>query len=305
MADPLFSIIIASKNRASTLKRCLESINADDMADSSSELVIVDNGSEDKSLDIIKNFQASALFPVKLFNEARPGLSFCRNTGILNSVGQIIIFTDDDCYLAKDYLTQAQKTFETTSTSFAAGRVLLHDQTDCPIMTCTDDAPRKIDTRSLVGVPKIIGANMIVRRSVINTVGVFDTLFGSGSLFAGDDIDYISRALIKGFTGVYNPDLVVYHHHGRKDRTTIHHQELFYARGIGACYCKRILNHDAGALNALLFAVSKANQFSLYVTSQDVYKEEMLQGARQYLDLFVNASQKAPRKIKPPDKQID
>ncbi len=290
----MFSIIIASKDRAEKLPRCLASINQDDMVKTGSELIIVDNGSKDNSLGIIKKFQADSPFGVKVFIEKKRGLSFCRNTGIKNSKGRIIIFTDDDCYLSKDYLKAAQKIFENEAIAFATGRVLLYDKKDCPIMTCTDKKPRIIDKKSLAGIPKIIGANMIIRKSVINTVGYFDPMFGSGSEFAGDDIDYISRILIKGHKGVYDPALAVYHHHGRKETKMIQNQERYYAKGIGAQYCKRILNRDASALNALLFAISKPNNFSLFKLSQEDYKEEMLQGARQYLKLFLKSRKKKP-----------
>ena len=264
------------------------------MIKTGSELIIVDNGSSDNSLDIIKKFQADSPFDVKVFIENKRGLSFCRNTGIKNSKGSIIIFTDDDCYLTKDYLKTAQKIFENGAIAFATGRVLLYDKNDCSIMTCTDKKARIIDSKSLAGVPKIIGANMIIRKSVIKATGFFDPMFGSGVEFAGDDIDYISRVLIKGYKGVYDPALVVYHHHGRKDTKTIQNQERFYAKGIGAQYCKRILNRDASALNALLFAISKANNFSLFKLSQEEYKEEMLQGARKYLKLFLKNMGKKP-----------
>ena len=264
------------------------------MIKTGSELIIVDNGSKDNSLEIIKKFQADSPFDVKVFIEKKKGLALCRNKGIKNSNGSIIIFTDDDCYLYKNYLKAAQKIFENNTISFATGRVLLYDKTDCSIMTCTDTKAKFIDTKSLAGIPKIIGANMIIRKSVINIVGYFDPMFGSGSEFAGDDIDYISRILTKGYKGVYDPALVVYHHHGRKNTKAVQNQERYYAKGIGAQYCKRILNRDASALNALLFAISKSNNFSLFKLSQEEYKEEMLQGARQYLKLFLKSRQKKP-----------
>ena len=285
----MFSIIIASKDRAEKLPRCLESINQSDMIKTGSELIIVDNGSKDNSLEIIKKFQADSPFDVKIFIEKKKGNSFCCNKGIKNSKGSIIIFTDDDCYFSKNYLQIAQNIFKNEAIAFASGRVLLYDKNDCSIMTCTNTKPKIIDVRSLAGLPKIIGANMIIRKSVIKNTGPFDIMFGPGSEFAGNDIDYISRVLIKGYKGVYDPTLVVYHHHGRKETKVILNQERYYAKGIGAQYCKRILNRDASALNALLFAISKANNFSLFKLSQEEYKEEMLQGARQYLKLFLKS----------------
>lgn len=288
----MFSIIIATKDRKDKLERCLDSINADAMVESGSELILVDNGSTDSSLKIIREFQQKTPFPVSFFQETRKGLSFCRNRGIRNAKGDLVIFTDDDCYMAKDYLKAAKKIFQDNSIGFATGRVALYDKEDCPIMTCNEARTRTIDQKSLSGVPKIIGANLIIRKSVIEKVGWFDILFGSGTWFAGDDIDYISRVLVKGFKGIYDPSIIVYHHHGRKDKDVVQNQERFYAKGIGAQYCKRILSRDASALNALLFAVSKANRFSLFELPQEEYKDEMLKGALEYLRIAVDRPKK-------------
>ena len=80
MPDAIATIIICTRNRASSLSGTLESV----VADSSTvarELIVVDNGSTDDTAAVVERLD-SASFPVKLIREATPGLSNARNRGI-------------------------------------------------------------------------------------------------------------------------------------------------------------------------------------------------------------------------------
>ena len=60
------------------------------------------------------------------------------------------------------------------------------------------------------------GANLAFRRSVLDAIGPFDPLFGSGALFPAEDADAAMRAALAGWAGVYDPAIIVWHHHGRR-----------------------------------------------------------------------------------------
>jgi len=71
------------------------------------EIVVVDDGSEDRSIEIIKKY------PCKLIAlEAHYGTSRARNEGAMNSTGEILFFTDSDCLLEKDTLKSVSESFE-------------------------------------------------------------------------------------------------------------------------------------------------------------------------------------------------
>lgn len=74
---------------------------------------------------------------------------------------------------------------------------------------------------------------MVVHRRVVDSIGAFDPILGAGTPFRCEDIEYCARASM--------PDLVVYHHHGRKPDPDIERLAEMddYARG--ACYMKFIL----------------------------------------------------------------
>lgn len=235
------SLIICTRNNGPKLKRCLESIDSVEMSEVGGELVLVDNGSTDNTYDIFAAYEKSCKFPVKIIKEPRIGLSNARNTGVLQSEGKVIAFTDDDCYLTPGFLRGAIKVFKQKNFSYCGGRILLYDQTDASFAITRQEHMEIIPPYSFILPGKIQGANMLIERELINKIGLFDTMFGAGTPFRCEDIDYCAKASMNGFVGAFVPELVIYHHHERKQG---HEVEMCrkandYARG--AYYAKYII----------------------------------------------------------------
>ena len=91
------SIIIPNYNGSQTIGKCLDSIFAKN--DYDREAIVVDDCSEDGSLDIIRKY------PCRLIQlERRAGASAARNAGAFNSKGDVLFFMDADCLLQQDTL---------------------------------------------------------------------------------------------------------------------------------------------------------------------------------------------------------
>lgn len=100
----LTSVIICTRNRAASLARCLRSIsNMELPKDSSWEVVVVDNGSSDHTLEVIKSFESK--IPIRHVFEEIPGVSIARNTGVRTAKGTYICWADDDVEVCKKWLT--------------------------------------------------------------------------------------------------------------------------------------------------------------------------------------------------------
>jgi GT2 family glycosyltransferase len=63
----------------------------------------------------------------------------------------------------------------------------------------------------------IQGANLAARRAVFDGIGGFDPELGAGARYRCEDVDFVARALAGGWRAVYDPSLVVYHDHGRRE----------------------------------------------------------------------------------------
>jgi len=212
------------------------------------ELVIVDNGSTDGTSDLLGSFAEEAPFRMVVVSEPKSGLGRARNAGIAKASGEILAFTDDDCYVSPDFLKQIVKVFQDERIRYMGGRVLLYDKTDTPQTIRTETQIRIIEPHSYVRPGELQGANMAVRRSLISEIGAFDPEFGAGSRFSsGEDVDFQARASASGAAGIYHPGPLVWHHHGRKPGKAYDKLMRGYDYGRGAYYAKFILNpHTRG-----------------------------------------------------------
>ena len=93
------SIIIPVYNSEKTIAACLESI-INQLSDKV-EIVIVDDGSTDKSAEIVKKYQADNEC-IRLYKTKNNGPSAARNYGIKKSNGERILFMDSDDEMSND-----------------------------------------------------------------------------------------------------------------------------------------------------------------------------------------------------------
>jgi hypothetical protein len=205
------------------------------------EVIIVDNGSVDQTATVIRNFIETTSTPVRYVFESKLGKSNALNTALEIAHGQILAFTDDDCYPSPDFLSRVWCAFDDPLVGYISGRIILHDPVDHPITINESTAALTYPARWFVHAGAVIGANMAFRRRVLLDIGAFDPLFGPGSLIeAAEDTDAAGRASARGWVGKYCPDVVVRHHHGRK-ASDAPRMWKSYGIGIGGYHMKLLL----------------------------------------------------------------
>jgi glycosyltransferase involved in cell wall biosynthesis len=245
------SLVICTRNRALQLAECLRSLTRLRYS-APWELIIVDNGSKDKTQDVINSY--TKCLPLKTAIEPRPGLGRARNRGWVMATGNIVAFTDDDCYPAEDFLDSIVLCFEQESElGFLGGRILLHDPED--YRSTIQETLHRHEFRPGQFFPTglVHGANFACRRRALESVSGFDERFGAGALYgSAEDVEILARMLAAGWHGAYDPRPLVYHHHGRKTEAEVSELRRGYDRGRGAYYSKCILNpklHTAYLVN--------------------------------------------------------
>ena len=93
--NPLFSIIVPIYNVERYLEQCIESVLAQDYQNY--ELILVDDGSPDNSIDICTKY-AKKYSNIVFIHKINGGISDARNTGIQLARGKYLIFLDSDDY---------------------------------------------------------------------------------------------------------------------------------------------------------------------------------------------------------------
>lgn len=111
--DVLMSIIIPVFNAEKYLKKCLDSIVSQTFK-GKYEVILINDGSTDKSGKIIDEYVS--LYPTvfKVFNQENKGISAARNRGIEESSGLYVGFIDNDDYIYPSYLERIAKKIDAT-----------------------------------------------------------------------------------------------------------------------------------------------------------------------------------------------
>jgi glycosyltransferase involved in cell wall biosynthesis len=242
ITESFISLIICTRNRASQLTAALVELNKIEYT-KKYEIILVDNGSTDSTRTVIAQFIQEHTAPFKYIFEAKAGLSRARNAGLSHAQGDIVAFTDDDCYPTIDFLSSISKCFEDQTIAYSGGRVLLFDQSDRRITIQEKNSYEVLEPLSYISAGLIHGANISFRRDTILELKGFDERLGAGTQFkSGEDTDILRRFSALGYKGVYDPAITVFHHHGRK--TLEEETKLMegYDRGNASCMLKHTMH---------------------------------------------------------------
>ena len=100
---PLVSVIIPTYNRGWIIQEAIDSVLDQDFNDY--ELIVVDDGSEDNTLEILEAYGKA----IKVLQQGNRGVSAARNRGIEEATGRLLAFLDsDDLWLPKKLSTQVK-----------------------------------------------------------------------------------------------------------------------------------------------------------------------------------------------------
>ncbi|WP_428662560.1 glycosyltransferase family 2 protein [Runella sp.] len=172
------SIIIPVYNAEKYVHEALQSVINQSIP--AAEIIVINDGSTDRTLEIIKNHEADIYFR----NNKNQGLSATLNEGIQCSTQPYIAFLDaDDVWAPHKLETQWQHFQQTPDIEISFGLV---EQFISPELPEEIKAGIYCPSQSMRGFMK---GTMLVRRTVFETAGLFDQ-----SAILGDFIDWFARA---------------------------------------------------------------------------------------------------------------
>jgi GT2 family glycosyltransferase len=248
---PNVSVVVSTRNRPRDVAACVKSILAN--AYPGFELLVVDQSNHED--------QQSALSEVGQDDRLRwvptttRGLSVSRNLAVASARASVLAFTDDDCRVSATWVAD-------TAAEFAAdpelgllfGSVVLRPEDRARGYAAEFEPEQRRELRGALPDARAswgVGANMAIRRSVFDRVGVFDTVLGAGApLFAGEEIDLTLRALSRGFKVAYTPGTSVVHL-GVREGAEASRLMRGYGIGLGATLGKHVRLGTPGAARLL------------------------------------------------------
>lgn len=207
---PFFSIVIPTCGRLYQLSACLQAIALMNYPSHQFEVIVVQDGNEHFrfSFDGAIRDQLN----IRLIRQEKSGPAAARNKGAAEAMGDILVFTDDDCLPTRNWLETLENRFTGSWDSAVGGRVcnalpnnpysgasqLLIDY----LHVHYNDRPNHARF--------ITSNNLALPTELFNDIGGFDARF---RLAGGEDREFCDRWRAHTYRIIYAPEVVVEHFH--------------------------------------------------------------------------------------------
>jgi len=198
---PRATVIVPAYNAEKTIKECVHSLLALDYPKNRVEFLLVDNGSTDKTHEILNSYPDK----ICVLNESKKGPAAARNAGLSRARGEVVAFTDADCRVDPKWLRFLVGPLRDERVG-AVGGLILSKNPSRPVEKFGDiihDHRRAI--REFTP-PYVISMNWASRLSTLRAAGGFDESF-----LRGEDVDLSYRLFRRGFRLAYEPRARVFH----------------------------------------------------------------------------------------------
>ncbi len=205
-----FSVVIPTYNRKPILEKCLRALENQQLTDdkvSNYEVILVDDGSTDNTLEWLAKHPQE--FPhVRPFVQNHLGPAAARNLGVEKAEGDTIIFIDSDLVVTEKFLQSHANALVRGEKELGNNKLFTYGAV---INTCNFDNPTsepyKITDFSAA---YFATGNVAIARQWLEKVGVFDTRF---QLYGWEDLELGVRLKQLGLKLIKCPEAVGYHWH--------------------------------------------------------------------------------------------
>ena len=217
-------MVVVTWNRRELLRACLQSLACQQL-NQPFEVVVVDNGSTDDSVEMVEHeFNSIPAFRLRLIhNQNNRGFCAANNQGFGAAGGEYIALLNNDAEADPRWLDELRQAFDgRPDVGMAASKILVHEDArlidKAGHLIYPDGQNRgrgtgELDTGQYDKIEEILwpdGCAAMYRRAMLDQIGGFDEDF-----FAyADDAELGLRGRIAGWRCLYAPQAVVRHHRG-------------------------------------------------------------------------------------------
>jgi glycosyltransferase involved in cell wall biosynthesis len=184
------SIVVPFHNEEKHIEGCIKALLALDYDRDRYEILVVNNNSTDRSVEIVSRYPE-----VRLLDEKKPGDFAARNLGVKSASGELIAFTDSDTAPFSDWLHQARRAMENPEIALVVGNLQFssHSLGMSLLRDYEAEKNRFIFTSQDPQIYYGYTCNMIVRRSVFEKLGPFPEVYrNSDAVYVRKVVDAFS-----------------------------------------------------------------------------------------------------------------
>jgi len=189
---PAISVIVPAYNVEDTIERCLTAALAQRGLPGPVEVLVVDNGSTDRTMAL------AARFGVRLISEPKRGRSAARNRGVREASSDLLAFLDADCEADPEWL----------ASSIAALRLPWLCAVQARVQKYGQPPPPREFIQAHYYVPFLDTCSLVTTRSAFDAAHGFDE-----ELRRNVDMDFSFRLLASGYAFGWLPDAITVKHH--------------------------------------------------------------------------------------------
>jgi len=200
---PFVSVIVIVLNMEATIGSCLSALKKLNYPEDKYEIIVVDGGSTDNTLQVIKQFD------VKLFSEASGIRGSARNYGINKAKGSIMAFIDADCDANREWLRLHVDDHLAHPDVGAVGGGIIHKlpkEGKFTSLIIADNETEFSVVSRMRYVSTIPTCNASFKKSVLNRVGLFNE-----KLHIGEDTEICHRIVSCGYKILFDPEASIIH----------------------------------------------------------------------------------------------
>jgi glycosyltransferase involved in cell wall biosynthesis len=201
---PRISVVIPVWNGESRIAATLDALAAQTAPADSFEVIVVDNGSTDRTAGIVQHYDF-----VTLLSEPKPGSYRARNGGVAQARGEYILFTDGDCVPAREWVDQALVEISKNHGGIGiwAGQITMFIEEGGAFFSSRyDKLLTGFDQERNAEAGRCVTANWLCRRDTLLEIGGFNN-----DALSGGDVDCASRFVAAGYRICYAPGMTVGH----------------------------------------------------------------------------------------------
>ncbi|GAA4885963.1 glycosyltransferase family 2 protein [Flaviramulus aquimarinus] len=205
---PFFSVVIPLYNKEKYIENTLKSVFNQTFRNF--EIVVIDDGSTDKSLEIAKQ-NLKAFENYKIIIQKNKGLSATRNIGVSNAKGDVIAFLDADDFWHTDFLKRIYNLYLEFPEASLFGTSYFLKYSDKVVLEITKNIDAKLNNKSLL-ITDFFESNLYhpiaCQSSIAIKKLVFEDIIFDESINYSEDIDFYIKSNLNYKFAYFNSPLV-------------------------------------------------------------------------------------------------